>query len=86
MNVTPINDRVLIKPTTEEEKLDGLVLPDTFRQDRPNSGTVLKTGSQVKSVKEGQGVYFNRYAGELIEIENKKLILIGIEDVYATFR
>lgn len=85
MKVTPINGQVLIKPVTEEEKLDGLVLPDTFRQDRPNSGKVLKTGPKAKSVKEGQGVYFNPYAGEIVEIEKQKLILISIEDVYATF-
>lgn len=67
MNIQPLADRVLIKPTPAEEKtLSGIIIPDSAKE-KPLRGTVLAAGKGTKDeemvVKENDVVMFGKYAG-----------------------
>ncbi len=67
MNIKPLADRVLIKPTpAEETTLSGIIIPDSAKE-KPLRGTVLATGDGTKDeqmvVKEGDQVLYGKYAG-----------------------
>lgn len=48
MNVKPLADRVLIKPTPAEERtLSGIIIPDSAKE-KPLRGTVIAAGNGTK--------------------------------------
>jgi chaperonin GroES len=66
MNVTPLHDRVIVKPAPAEEKTSsGLIIPDTAKE-KPQRGTVIAAGPGKKdepvTVKEGDTVLYGKYA------------------------
>lgn len=48
MNIKPLADRVLIKPTPAEEKtLSGIIIPDSAKE-KPLRGTAIAVGNGTK--------------------------------------
>lgn len=90
--LVPLGDRVVVRRAESEEKTaGGIVLPDTAR-DKPQRGTIVAIGDgHVKndgtrvplSVKEGDAVIFNSYAGEDITIEDEEYLLLRESDLLA---
>ena len=80
MNIKPLADRVLIKPTPAEEKtLSGIIIPDSAKE-KPLRGTVLAVGNGTKDeemvVKVNDIVMFGKYAGTEIELDGEKLLIM----------
>ena len=85
MNVQPLDDRVLVEPTEEEEKVGSIIIPDTAKE-KPSMGKVIAVGTdeEVKElIKVGDKVLFGKYAGEEIKIEGVKHLLISRADILA---
>lgn len=87
MNIQPLADRVLIKPTPAEEKtLSGIIIPDSAKE-KPLRGTVLAAGKGTKDeemvVKENDVVMFGKYAGAEIELDGEKLLIMRQSDILA---
>ena len=87
MNIRPLADRVLIKPTPAEEKtLSGIIIPDSAKE-TPFRGTVLAVGNGTKDeemvVKENDIVMFGKYAGTEIELDGEKLLIMRQSDILA---
>lgn len=87
MNIRPLADRVLIKPTPAEEKtLSGIIIPDSAKE-KPLRGTVLAVGNGTKDeemvVKENDIVMFGKYAGTEIELDGEKLLIMRQSDILA---
>ena len=40
MNIKPLSDRVLVKPADAEEKIGGIIIPDTAKE-KPLKGKVV---------------------------------------------
>ena len=85
MNVQPLDDRVLVEPTVEEEKVGSIIIPDTAKE-KPSMGKVVAVGTD-EEVKElfnvGDKVLFGKYAGEEIKITGVKHLLISRADILA---
>lgn len=87
MNIQPLADRVLIKPTPAEEKtLSGIIIPDSAKE-KPLRGTVLAAGKGTKDeemvVKENDVVMFGKYAGTEIDLDGEKLLIMRQSDILA---
>ena len=87
MNIKPLADRVLIKPTPAEEKtISGIIIPD-YAKEKPLRGTVLAVGNGTKDeemvVKEGDVVIYGKYSGTEIEVDDDKLIIMRQSDILA---
>lgn len=91
-NVTPLADRVLIKPIPKEEmSKGGLVLPDTTKE-KPQEGEVVAVGpgrvtDEGKRVaidlKTGDRVIYAKYAGTDIKLEDDEYLILRDTDVLA---
>ncbi len=85
MQVKPLDDRVLVKPSDPEEKTaSGLYLPQGAKE-KPQQGTVVATGPgrllkdgkrAAVGVKKGETVVYGKYAGSEIELKGVKHVII----------
>jgi len=86
MNIQPLADRVLVLPAPAEEKVGGIIIPDTAKE-KPLNGTSVAVGEGTKDekmiLKEGDNVLYGKYAGTELEYENKKYLMMRQSDVLA---
>ncbi|MDE6268423.1 MAG: co-chaperone GroES [Muribaculaceae bacterium] len=87
MNVKPLADRVLIKPTPAEEvTVAGIIIPDSAKE-KPLKGTVLAAGKGTKDeemvVKEGDTVLYGKYAGTEIKLDGEICLIMRQSDILA---
>ena len=87
MNLKPLADRVLIKPTPAEEvTMSGIIIPDSAKE-KPLRGQVMAVGNGSKDeamvLKEGDQVLFGKYAGTEIEYDGEKYLIMRQSDVFA---
>lgn len=90
MKVTPIYDRVLIKRIEQEVKTSaGLFIPEQAKE-RPSFGVVVAVGTgRVQAdgsllplcVKEGEKVFFGKYAGTEMRTDKETLLMVREEDI-----
>jgi len=87
LQVTPLHDRVIIKPAAAEEKTSGgIIIPDTAKE-KPQRGIVVAVGAGKKdepvTVKVGNNVLYGKYAGTEITIEGQDLLIMRESDILA---
>lgn len=88
MNLKPLADRVVIKPTPAEEvTTSGIIIPDSAKE-KPLKGEVLAAGPGTKDeemqLKPGDKVLYGKYAGTEIELDGEKYLIMRQQDVLAT--
>lgn len=87
LNVTPLHDRVIVKPAAAELKTaGGIIIPDTA-QEKPQRGTVIAAGPGKKdepiTVKAGDTVLYGKYGGTEISIEGGDYLIMRESDILA---
>lgn len=86
MNIQPLADRVLVLPAPAEEKVGGIIIPDTAKE-KPLNGTIVAVGEGTKDekmiLKEGDYVLYGKYAGTELEYEGEKYLMMRQSDVLA---
>jgi len=87
MKIQPLADRVLVKPAPAEEKtIGGIIIPDTAKE-KPLKGEVIATGNGTKDeqmiVKVGDTVLYGKYAGQELEFEGEKYLMMRQSDILA---
>ena len=89
MNIQPLADRVLIKPAEAEEKIGGIIIPDTAKE-KPLKGEIIATGNGTKDeemiLKVGDKVLYGKYAGQELEFEGEKYMVMRQSDVIAIIK
>ncbi|MDD3983304.1 MAG: co-chaperone GroES [Candidatus Omnitrophota bacterium] len=92
MQITPLGDRVLVKPLDAEEKTKGgIILPDTAKE-KPQEGKVVSVGKGKISddgklvaleVKAGDKVLYGKYSGTEIKLNGEDHLIVREEDILA---
>ena len=87
MNIKPLADRVLIQPAPAEEKtIGGIIIPDTAKE-KPSKGEVIAVGNGTKDeemiVKPGDTVLYGKYAGQEIELDGVKYMIMKQSEIMA---
>lgn len=82
MKIKPLKDRVVIKYSEEEAEktAGGLYVPDVAKE-KPQKGTVEAVGSEVKELKAGNQVLFDKYSGSKIKLNGTEYLIVKEEDV-----
>jgi len=95
MKLKPIDERVLIKPTKEEErKIGGIIIPDTASKERPQMGEIVAMGDDVEIadrkqkklsdlLKVGDKVVFAKYGGTEVKLDEEEHLLVSRNDILA---
>jgi len=88
--IEPLGDRVVIKPTPQEEvSKGGIVLPDTAKE-KPQEGKIIAVGPGrlteegkriAMDVKKGDKVIYSKYAGTEFKLDGEELIIMREGDL-----
>jgi chaperonin GroES len=94
-SLTPLGDRVVVKPSTQEEVTkSGIVLPGTA-QEKPQEGEVIAVGTGrtldngqklQMELKTGDKVVYARYAGTEFKLEDDELLILSERDILAVLK
>ncbi len=92
MNLTPLYDRVIVRPSEPEEVTKGgIIIPDTAKE-KPMQGEVVAIGNGKVtedgkvlplSVKVGDKVLYGKYAGTEIKIDGEDFLIMRESDIFA---
>jgi chaperonin GroES len=92
IKIKPLDDRILIEQSEAEEVTSGgIVLPDTAKE-KPQRGKVVAVGPGrlldsgergTLSVKEGDEVFYGKYAGSGVDVNGDSYIILRESDVLA---
>src|SRR5687767_9862876 len=89
--VTPLADRVVVKPLEESEQMrGGLFIPDTAKE-KPQHGEIIAIGQGKyedgklvpMTVKVGDKVLYGKYSGTEVTIDNEPVLILRESDVLA---
>lgn len=90
MNLRPLDDRVVIKPSEAQDKTaGGIFLPDTAKE-KPQVGKVVWVGpGKVQddgkrtpmSVKKDDEVIYGKYMGNEVELDGQKYVIVRESDL-----
>ncbi len=92
VKLTPLADRVVVKPLEESEQMrGGLYIPDTAKE-KPQQGEVVaagpgrfdEKGSRVPmDVKAGDKILYGKYSGTEVTLEGEQYLILRESDVLA---
>lgn len=95
MKVSPLADRLFVKPIKEEEqKNGGIIIPDTAKE-KPMTGKVIAVGPGGKNdegktipldIKKGDSVLYGKYSGTEVSIEGEQHLIMRESDVFALIK
>ena len=87
--LTPLADRVVVRPEDAEETTSGgLIIPDTAKE-KPQKGTIVSVGpGKVENgtkvdmtVSDGDTVLYGKYAGTEVTIDGEDLLIMRESDI-----
>src|SRR5437762_1459682 len=94
MNLTPLHDRVIVKPSAAEETTKGgLIIPDTAKE-KPQRGEIVAIGSgkvaedgkvTPLTVKVGDNVLYGKYSGTEVAIDETDYLIMRESDIFAVY-
>ena len=87
MRITPIGERVLIKPAPEETKTrGGIYIPETAKETK-KEGIVMAVGTTKEGkelpLKTGDKILYGGYSSDEFEIEGQKYVILELKDILA---
>ena len=87
MKIKPLADRVIVKLEKNEAKTaGGIIIPDTA-QEKTQQGLVIEVGpgtEKIKmTVKNGDRVMYDKYAGSQIKIDGEEHLIVKMSDIIA---
>lgn len=87
LNITPLHDRVIVKPAAAEMKTaGGIIIPDTAKE-KPQKGVVIAAGPGKKdepvTVKSGDNVLYGKYAGTDLTVDGVDYLIMRESDIIA---
>ncbi len=92
MKIKPLSDCVLIQPVEEEEKTSsGIIIPDTAKEKSMRGkviavgrGKLNDNGERIPmSVKRGDIVFYSKYSGTDIKIEEQDYLILNESNIMA---
>jgi chaperonin GroES len=92
MALTPLHDRVLVKPIQPDEVTSGgIIIPDTAKE-KPQQGEIVAVGKgrttdEGKEIpmqlKAGDKVLYGKYAGTDVTIDGEEMLIMRESDIFA---
>jgi chaperonin GroES len=90
-SLKPLEDRVVVKQSEEEESTaSGIVIPDTAKE-RPQGGEVMAAGPGrfedgqriPMDVKAGDKVVYSKYGGTEVKVLDEEYLILSARDLLA---
>ena len=92
----PAGDRVLVKPeiTEDEKSPSGIIIPDTARKEKPETGIIVAVGPGKRSdrgdlipirFEVGDKIMFSKYGYDEVTIKDEEYYVIMESNILGTF-
>ena len=90
-NLEPLDDRIVVKPSEEEQTtVSGIVIPDTAKE-KPQEGEVVAVGPgkfedgqrTPMDVAVGDKVIYSKYGGTEVKYAGEEYLILSARDVLA---
>jgi chaperonin GroES len=92
--IQPLGDRVLVKPISEAEEKSpfGIIIPESARKEKPETGTVVAVGEGKRTdrgetiamrVKTGDTIVFSKYGFDEVTIDEVEYYIVGESNILA---
>jgi chaperonin GroES len=92
MTLTPLHDRIIVKPSQPDEvTTGGIIIPDTAKE-KPQQGEIIAIGKGRTDdngkhipldVKAGDTVLYGKYSGTEVTIDGQDFLIMRESDVFA---
>ena len=92
MQVKPLADRVVVKPSEDGETMKGgIIIPDTAKE-KPMQGEIIEIGpgrtnedgkKTPLEVKKGDKVLYGKYTGTEVSISGEEYLIMRESDIFA---
>lgn len=87
MQITPLGERVLIKPVEQQEKTKGgIYIPESANEGKKEGLVVavgaMKDGKDIP-LKKGDHILYGGYSSDEFEIDNETYLILDYKDVLA---
>ena len=92
MNLTPLHDRLLVRPAEAEQVTKGGIFLHDTAKEKPQQGEVVAVGTGKlddngklipMAVKAGDKVLYGKYSGTEIAVDGEDLLIMRESDVFA---
>ena len=83
MTIKPLGERVLVKMDKVEEKTAGGIFIPQTAQEKTQIAVVEAIGDDVKTIKVGQKILHDKFAGTQVKMDNEEYLILNIKDVLA---
>ncbi len=81
VNFKPLKERVFVSYSEEQDRTSGgLYIPDAAKE-KPQRGKVEAVGGEVKSVKVGDEILFDKYSGSKISFDGADYLIVKEEEI-----
>ena len=95
LGITPLGDRVVVKPVAKEEtSAMGIIIPDSAKQEAPSKGTVVAVGAGKyddgvlvpMTVQVGDSVLFSKYGYDEVKVDGTEYYILSESSVLAVLK
>ena len=86
MTIKPLGERVLVKMDKVEEKTAGGIFIPQTAQEKTQIAVVEAIGDEVKTVKVGEKILHDKYAGTTFKQDGDEYLILNIKDVLAVIK
>lgn len=83
MTIIPLNNYIVVERAEAEKYVGCIALPSLKYDDKTTSGTVIAVGPKVVDVRVLDVITFPRYANKEFIVEDRKVLMLREEEVFA---
>lgn len=79
----PIGDHIIVEPIDElkQKQESSILIPESVMQEKPVLGTIIASGTE--GLNEGDMIIFSKYGPNEVAIDEKELLILKVDDIYA---
>ena len=84
MQFQPLGKRVLVERQEEATTTaTGIISPDNASKEKPQQGKVVAVSEKIadKGIEVGDQVVFGKYTGTEVAVDDKKYLVLNLEDI-----
>ena len=84
MQFQPLGKRVLVERQEEATTTaTGIIIPDNANKEKPQQGKVVAVSEKIadKGIEVGDQVVFGKYTGTEVAVDDKKYLVLNLEDI-----
>ena len=84
MQFQPLGKRVLVELQEEATTTaTGIIIPDNASKEKPQQGKVVAVSEKIadKGIEVGDQVVFGKYTGTEVAVDDKKYLVLNLEDI-----